>query len=72
VGIGWLTKSRDINQRQPEAEYEVDVAAQAVFQKVRGSATRIPSPVFAETNISHLEEEINGASAAASPDGHLD
>lgn len=34
VGIGWVTKSRDTGERVQETGFEVDVAAQAVFQKV--------------------------------------
>ncbi|GHJ89332.1 hypothetical protein NliqN6_5734 [Naganishia liquefaciens] len=37
VGIGWVTKCRDSGERVGETGFNVDVAAQAVFQKRRKS-----------------------------------
>ncbi|KAI5450559.1 hypothetical protein NCC49_003014 [Naganishia albida] len=55
VGIGWLTRSRDSGQRQPEAEYAVDVAAQAVFQKRRKSMEPRQLHALMGTSIESLE-----------------
>lgn len=34
VGIGWVTRSKELGQRAGEETFQVDVTAQAVFQKV--------------------------------------
>ncbi|KAJ9118586.1 hypothetical protein QFC22_003806 [Naganishia vaughanmartiniae] len=34
VGIGWVTRSNELGQRAAEGTFQVDVTAQAVFQKV--------------------------------------